>query len=223
MHFSGSLMKTIWNVRISSNICSCVEGAGRGGRWGTCCRAAGVNFDDGSQLSGEHSLLCSATLFWSSNIKMSSAVCCMYLSDFGFFILRHYFGIFISPLLVQSVSKCGGEPLVYVVQGGHWPRTTIDTNATWGNNFKQIYSRNVTLSWTNIETFIFVANTTRCWTFQILKDFKTFKWKSFSGFKTLKSQYFLMAQDKEKEIKILSSTIFTWRIPTAQLTLKGWC
>ena len=122
MHFSGSLMKTIWNVRISSNICSCVEGAGRGGRWGTCCRAAGVNFDDGSQLPGEHSLLCSATLFWSSNIKMSSAVCCMYLSDFGFFSLRHYFGIFISPPQVQSVSKCGGEPLVYVVQGGHGPR-----------------------------------------------------------------------------------------------------
>ena len=28
----------------------------------------------------------------------------------------------ISPLQVQSVSKCGGEPLVYVVQGGHGPR-----------------------------------------------------------------------------------------------------
>ena len=59
------------------------RGGGWGGRWGTCCRAAGVNFDDGSQLSGEHSLLCSATLFWSPqpsstyNIKMCQCCFCM--------------------------------------------------------------------------------------------------------------------------------------------------
>ena len=124
MHFSGSLMKTIWNVRISSNICSCVEGAGRGGA------DAGAHVAERlvSILMMDHNypgnILSSAPPLCSghqtSKCPVQFVVCILVILDFLSCVI--IFGIFISPLLVQSVSKCGGEPLVYVVQGGHGPR-----------------------------------------------------------------------------------------------------
>ena len=58
MHFSGRLKKMFKSEMFvyPATFAPVQRSRGWGGRWGTCCRAAGVNFDDGSQLSGEHSL-----------------------------------------------------------------------------------------------------------------------------------------------------------------------